>query len=305
MKKTVLITGAYGFIGRYVARFYNAENYNVIGIGHGTWSSDEWVTWGLSQWHKCDITLESLLKYGSRPDVILHCAGSGSVGFSLNYPMQDFERTVRTTQFILEYVRLHSPQTIVVYPSSAAVYGIADQIPIKEESTLQPISPYGVNKKIAEDLCLMYARQYSLSIAIVRLFSVYGIGLKKQLLWDACKKIERGDFNFFGTGLETRDWIHVNDVASLLYIASKNADKSVPIVNGGTGHKITVGEVLEKVFAAFGKEDGPQFLENEDVGNPAHYLADTWRVKGWNWEPHMTLEQGINDYVSWFKGGIQ
>ena len=299
--KTVIITGAHGFIGRHVAKVYRMNGWRVIGLGHGTWTCQEWGQWGLNDWHECDITLENLYSYCGKPNSIVHCAGSGSVGFSINYPMQDFARTVITMQHVLEFVRLYSPETKIVYPSSAAVYGMAKEMPISEDCLLDPISPYGVHKKNAEELCSLYARQYNISIAIVRLFSIYGEGLQKQLLWDACIKLGIDDTKFLGTGLETRDWVHVKDAAALLYLAYTKASVSCAIVNGGTGVSVTVEEILSILFVAFGSKDKPLFLKMNDTGNPVHYQADVCRLKEWNWEPKINLHQGIYEYVQWYK----
>src|ERR1700730_7520819 len=86
----VLVTGAHGFIGRHACRNYAAAGWTVIGLGHGTWSRDEWRTWGLTEWAAENVTLDTLLTYGRDPAHIIHCAGSGSVAFSVSHPMQDF-----------------------------------------------------------------------------------------------------------------------------------------------------------------------------------------------------------------------
>ena len=84
--------------------------------------------------------------------------------------MQDFERTVSTSLTLLEFLRLHSPNTVFVYPSSAAVYGTVDTLPIVESVPLDPISPYGVHKKITEELIVSYAQHFALPVAIARFF---------------------------------------------------------------------------------------------------------------------------------------
>src|SRR4051812_38158698 len=218
--KTMLVTGAYGFVGRHVARAASRAGYAVSGIGHGTWTREEARAWGLQDWRTDDVTLESLLTYGGTPDVICHCAGSGSVGFSMTHPQQDFSRTVVGTLAVLEFIRQSSPQTRMVLPSSAGVYGHCETMPISIDTPLRPTSPYGFHKKMAEELCQSYARNFDVRCAIVRLFSVYGVGLRKQLLWDACQKISGNELEFFGTGKETRDWIHVDDAAALLILAA-------------------------------------------------------------------------------------
>lgn len=304
MNKKVLITGAFGFIGRYTAKCFAKNGWKVIGLGHGEWSRQEWQTWGIKEWHTTDITIDSLLNYAGEPDVIVHCAGSGSVGFSIDHPLQDFERTAQTTQYILEFVRVYSPKTKIVYPSSAAVYGAVNQIPTPEDSLLNPISPYGVHKKITEELCRLYAKQYNLSVAIIRLFSIYGAGLRKQLLWDACNKLEINDTFFFGTGLETRDWVHVDDVASLLYLAHEKANSTCPIVNGGSGAGILIKDVLSTVFSLFNRKDKPRFIGTKDIGNPMHYQADIQRIGAWGWKPKVNFHQGIEEYVRWYQEGV-
>lgn len=301
MNNTVLITGAYGFIGRYTALEYKRQGYFVIGMGHGDWSKDEYTQWGIDKWHCCDISLKNLKVYIKQPEVIVHCAGSGSVGYSIEHPMQDFERTVQTIQAVLEYIRLYSKDTKLIYPSSAAVYGNLDCLPIKEESLLKPISPYGVHKKIAEEICTMYCQEYNVCAIIVRLFSVYGNGLKKQLLWDACNKIKDNKVIFWGTGDETRDWVHVTDVANLLYMAKEKADKNCPIVNCGSGENISIKKVLTILFYCFRQFQKPKFNGEINIGNPCDYLADDCKIISWGWQPKIKLEDGIKKYAEWYK----
>ena len=240
----VFVAGAHGFIGRHVARYFARHGHTVAGMGHGNWKPDEWRSWGLSEWRVSDISIEDLARYANTPDVIFHCAGSGSVAFSFSDPLADFHRTVTTTANVLEYVRTKSPTTRVVYPSSASVYGIAEVLPITEDSRCAPISPYGVHKWIAEQLIVSYGRQYQISASIVRLFSVYGCGLKKQLLWDGCRQLASGNHVFMGTGNEMRDWLYVDDAAELLCVAADHASPLCPVANGGTGEGISVRELL-------------------------------------------------------------
>ena len=237
-KKVVLITGAAGFIGQHVAQVYLREGWEVHGIGRGSWTLVTEV--GLQSWHCGDVTLDRLVELGLRPDVIVHCAGGSSVGVSIQRPAVDFDHTVKSTSNVLEFIRLYSPATRLIYPSSAAVYGHVTQMPINEDVHANAVSPYGLHKRMAELLCELYARQFGISIAIVRLFSIYGPGLRKQLLWDACLKYESGSTEFFGTGNEVRDWLHVSDIARLLFIAKDKASIACPIVNAGSGIGVKV-----------------------------------------------------------------
>lgn len=301
--KTVVVTGSFGFIGRYMALLYSKKGYSVVGIGHGNWSQEEWSKWGLTKWHGCDITLDSLMTYAGKPDIIVHCAGSASVIFSMIHPYRDYKRTAGTTSDVLEFMRLYAREARFVYPSSVAVYGDVKKAPILETSKLNPVSPYGVHKKIVEDLCSAYAHFFKLSVAIVRLFSVYGEGLRKQLLWDACTKIVRGEFDFFGTGKETRDWFHISDVTELLYLAAEHSSPECPVVNGGTGSGVTVKEVLKIISKELDLPFTPAFSGYTREGDPSFYIANIERAKKWGWGPKVDWKRGITDYVNWFKRG--
>jgi UDP-glucose 4-epimerase len=298
----VLVTGAYGFLGRHVARLFAQKGHTVVGIGHGEWSREEWESWGLSAWHQGDITLAALKQYAGCPSLIVHCAGSGSVSFSVENPLADFERTVVTTAHVLEYVRLYAPSCRVVYPSSASVYGAVEAVPIREDCVAAPISQYGVHKLMAEQMVASYARQFGTPAAIVRLFSVYGCGLRKQLLWDACRKLSNNDTVFMGTGGEVRDWLHVEDAAELLSVAAEHASSACPTVNGGSGEGTTVRDVLFHLGSSLNPRKPPMatFSGMQRVGDPNHYIAHLEGSRAWAWQPTRGWRAGVAEYAAWW-----
>jgi UDP-glucose 4-epimerase len=303
MAELALVTGAYGFVGRYVARALAARGAHVIGIGHGSWGRDEWRRWGVAEWHTADVTVDTLTTYAGEPDTVFHCAGSGSVAFSMTHPMQDWQRTVASTLAVLEYMRVQRPQARLVVPSSAGVYGHAQRGPIATTNLLAPASPYGVHKKVAEDLCRSYAQHFGIRSALVRLFSVYGIGIRKQLLWDACNKLSRGNAVFGGTGNETRDWLHVEDAAQLMLVAAHHASTACPVANGGAGEAVPTAEVVQQLAARIGGEPQALFSGQSRPGDPAHYQADLTEALHWGWAPQHNRIDAMNDYVDWFTRG--
>lgn len=303
MSNRVLVTGACGFIGRNTAKLFADKGWHVTGIGHGFWTENEWKKWGLSEWHESEITLDSLRASIGSVDVIIHCAGSGSVGFSVEHPQQDFHRTLDATVAILEFVRQYTPHSRIVYASSAAVYGATASMPIDESVFLAPISPYGVHKKIAEEMCCSYSQHFSISVTIVRFFSVYGAGLRKQLLWDACLKISNGETTFFGNGKEQRDWLHVNDASSLLYVSGLIGTPGYNIINGGTGVGVSVKKILEELFRCFDRTVGPSFSGEVRSGDPVNYIANIDVAKKLDWKPNISWRDGVHEYAKWFRGG--
>lgn len=298
--KQAAVLGAAGFVGRHTAQALAGAGYEVVGIGHGTWQRDEWRAWGLREWHVADISMEALLTYAGEPEILVQCAGSGSVAFSMTHPAQDFRRSVDSTLAALDFVRLHAPECRFVLPSSAAVYGTAERMPIAIANPLRPESPYGVHKTIAEDLCRSYARTFGVRTAIVRLFSVYGAGLRKQLLWDSCTKLTHGEGRFAGTGDELRDWLDVLDAAALLLAAADRAGAECPIVNGGTGKAASVRTIVEALGRKLGAATQPVFSGERRGGDPMGYEADIGEALAWGWRPERSLDEGLTAYVAWF-----
>ena len=283
-----------------MARRFARDGYQVHGIGHGKWTHELCSDYGISQWVEASITLDSLKSVGVKPNALIHCAGGSSVGFSMTHPQTDFEKTVTTTSSVLEFVRKYSPNTRIVFPSSAAVYGQIDQLPIREDQPPAPISTYGIHKVIAEELLRHYGRVFAISVCVVRLFSVYGEGLRKQLLWDACCKLSKGEFQFHGTGTEIRDWIHLSDAADLILLAERNATPWCPIINGASGVGVTVRDILEVLFDSWGSNEKLTFDSRLAQGDPERYLADISIARSLGWNPRVSWSTGIAMYVEWF-----
>jgi UDP-glucose 4-epimerase len=301
MTRTVLVTGAHGFIGRYAARSAAHHGYRVVGMGHGAWLSDEWRVWGLSAWQEGDITIEGLRRCAEAPYAIVHAAGGASVPFSITHPQDDFQRTVQTSAAVVEYVRTQSPETRIVYCSSAGVYGLVGSVPIMETSPTSPISPYGVHKLMGEQLVRSYARHFGIRASIIRFFSVYGCGLRKQLLWDACGKFSLANPVFMGTGREVRDWVHVEDAADLILAGITNAAADPPVVNGGSNCGVTVADLLCQLSSHMSPEhERPRFSGISRTGDPTSLVADIEGATSWGWAPKHTWREGIAEYASWW-----
>jgi UDP-glucose 4-epimerase len=300
MNKKILITGAKGFLGSNVAKHFKALGFETYGIGHGGLSVEESKNIGLDYWKKDDVTINAILEFEQTFDVIVHCGGSGSVGFSVEHPYEDFKKTVDGTLEVLEYMRLYNTDAHLIYPSSPAVQGEHPDEPMKEDYIGKPASPYGYHKKIAEDLCRSYSEKYELKITVLRLFSVYGIGLQKQLLWDAYHKIKNSqkEVVFWGTGNETRDFIHILDVLNIIE-RILHVEGMFHIFNGGTGTKHSIDNVVTMIRDKVNKDIVIKFNNQTNVGNPIYYCADTQKLHNLGINNHIMLEKGIGEYILW------
>lgn len=273
------VTGARGFIGRHLAAELARRGHRVHGIGHGAWLPDDRSAWGVAGWINSAVTaagLDALAAAVGAPSVVFHLAGGSSVGASLGAPREDFARTVEASAELAEWVRTRVPQARVVAVSSAAVYGDAWYEPIPIGAPLRPVSPYGAHKAAMECLLAGHARSFGLSVAIVRLFSVYGPGLEKQLVWDLCCRLARGErkLRLGGCGDEQRDFIFVTDAVHALAAAAEQASPTPALFNGGTGRPTTVRELSETLVRLWPTEVELCFDRRSRAGDPRSLVAD-------------------------------
>lgn len=312
--KQVLITGAHGFIGRHLAKeCKEVWNAAVLGLGHGTFTPHEMRRWGLQATINGDVSsanLERIAAESGVPDVIFHLAGGSAVGPSLRIPQEDFRRTASSTCDLLDWVRINAPKACVVLASSAAVYGAGHRGPIREDATVAPYSPYGYHKHMAELLCESYSKNFDIRTRVVRLFSVYGPELRKQLLWDTCQKLSSGNLKLLmhGTGNESRDWLHISDCVAFLCKVSE-ATLQHCVVNCGTGTATPVKEIVQSLCnnwksqmrdAAIGKI-AVTFSGEVRPGDPPDLVADNHLARSMAWEPKSVWPSGIAQYVEWFR----
>lgn len=298
--RIVLVTGAHGFLGRHVAKRFARDGAIVIGVGHGDFFPERPIDWGIAEWRSADVSLPILTALPAKPDLVVHCAGGSLVSRSFDAPREDFERSVSSTSSVLEYLRLHAPDSRLIFPSSAAVYGAASSFPIKTTATAQPLSPYGVHKRAAEDLCRAYSSHFGVRTVILRLFSLYGAGLRKQLLWDGCRRLSDGSTQFGGTGNELRDWLHVDDAAELVVASAEFASIACPVANGGTGIGTRVRDILTVLANTISPGTEIRFAGVGRAGDPTAYVADITEAQAWGWRPRINWQSGVRAYAQWY-----
>jgi len=309
MRKAI-VTGAQGFIGRYLARELANCGWSVCGIGHGAWPDVEASRWGVGRWLSGEINranLSLLQSEAGSPEVVFHLAGGASVAAAIQNPAEDFRKTVATTAALLEWVRVDSPNTAVIAVSSAAVYGSGHTGQISESVSSTPFSPYGYHKRMMEDFCASYAASFGIQSVIGRLFSVFGAGLKKQLLWDLCGRLSSGqnEITLGGTGDELRDWTDVRDVARALPFIADRCSGSHAAVNVGTGAATSVASIANHVADLWSARTGAarvaiKYSGVARPGDPFSLVANptTLAQAGFRWQ--VDWQRGIADYVDWY-----
>lgn len=304
---SIWVTGGNGFIGRHLIGQLVREGKSVYGVGHGAIDEIDRRKLGLTDWINGEIVapnLDGLAQCGGVPCTIFHLAGGSSVARSIEQPYEDFSRTVAATASLLEWVRHTARECRLIVVSSAAVYGADHAGAISEQANTLPMSPYGHHKLIMEQLCHSYAMSFGIRTTIVRLFSVYGPFLRKQLLWDLCLRLGQGqrDLMLGGTGNEARDWIDVRDVVRLLARLAQLDDAPWRVLNGGSGIPTSVAEIARLVIEAWGGDSSVRFSGLVRAGDPFSLVADARQLTALPFRWRIPVQDGIAQYVSWFKG---
>ena len=293
----IAILGCNGFVGSNLARYFNSIGWVVYGMGTSDYAPS------FINYYKTNHSSDGIGSFFREAvfGACINAAGSGNVGFSFQNPTADFASNVNATIRILDALRIHQPKCHYIHLSSAAVYGNPLVLPIKEEQPLRPLSPYGFHKLMSESICKEYSDMFNLKISILRPFSIYGSYLQKQLLWDICRKMEESDnVTLFGTGKESRDFIHVQDIASLIEQLIKAKPKKLLILNAATGIETEIREIASLCLPHF-KGKTISFSGKERKGDPNNWRADISKSKQLGFQPQIDIKKGIPLFIKWFK----
>jgi UDP-glucose 4-epimerase len=302
---TVLITGVAGFIGRYVARHFAQQGWSAIGADNSPPENAPLAN--LTAYRRLqlpDPEFGHLLEEYS-PQVCIHCAGRASVGLSVTDPTADFYSNTLLTLEMLNALRLNAPTCRFILLSSAAVYGNPNSLPISEEQITMPLSPYGFHKLQGEQLCLEFAKIYGLPTASARIFSAYGPGIRRQVMWDICQKaIIQNSVTLQGTGQESRDFIHALDIAKALLLIATAAPMTGEVYNLATGEEVTISQLASQILTALEYEGIPDFDGVVPVGNPLNWQADISKLRSLGFSPTVSLERGVKTFANWCRAEL-
>ncbi|AZN98685.1 SDR family oxidoreductase [Mesorhizobium sp. M9A.F.Ca.ET.002.03.1.2] len=302
----VWVTGAGGFIGLHLARFLAEKGCHVIGFGRKEAPGFASATRGAFFSGGIAVeTMDAALAAHGRPTAVYHLAGGATVGQSIADPLNDFEQSVVSAARVLDFLRRRAPDAPVVLASSAAVYGGGHVGSIRVDAALDPYSPYGYHKRMVEELGRSYCAAYGQPVSVARLFSVYGEGLRKQLLWDLCGRLAAGgtDIVLGGMGTEMRDWHHVSDVVRLIHRILPAGESRFAIYNGGAGAAASVSTISSMVLEAWGGNHRLSFSGKSRPGDPVNLISDPSGVPE-GLQLQVPPSKGIAGYVDWYRANV-
>lgn len=292
----ILVTGGLGNIGSCLCNVLS-ENNDVIILDNFSNNTNNIKADNVNI-VKGDVRDNIVNDLASKVDIIVHMAAQISVDESIERPIYDADVNINGTLNILEAARKFDVERLI-YISSAAVYGIPNNIPIKEDHTVNPISPYGLSKLTGERYSMLYHELYGLPIVCFRPFNIFGPNQNlgspySGVISKFIAKIKRDETPLiFGDGNQIRDFVYIDDVVTGI-IKSINNDKAVgEIFNIGTGNKTMIKDLAEIIIKISDKELRPEFLPSR-TGDIKDSCADITKArKILEWEPRYTVENGL------------
>jgi UDP-glucose 4-epimerase len=304
-RRVAWVTGAAGALGATLGAALVAAGWRVVATGREPGPVDgparlSWVSADLTRDRPWDALAAA--GAGAVPDVVFHCAGPGSVGAAAAQPLDALAVTVTATAGLCEWLRARAPGARLVAASSAAVHG-AQPAPWRESDPPAPVSVYGWHKLMMENQ-LALARGQGVETVAVRFFSLYGPGLRKQVLWDSWRRAGEGALEMAGTGAERRDFLYLEDAARLLVLLGTLPPGAVPpVVNGGSGRAISMAELMALWLPLVAPGMGLRFTGAVRPGDPPATLADTTLAEALGFRPAWTLEAGLRETAAAFTRG--
>jgi len=312
-----LITGGAGFIGSHLADFLINLDYDVVVVDNLSIGRKENISHLLENskftFIEADIvdfdSIESLFK---NVDWVFHLAALADIVPSIENPKKYYQSNVNGTLNVLEACRKHDVKKIL-YTASSSCYGFPDQYPTKESAEIRPQYPYALTKNLGEQLVMHWSQLYKLPAVSVRFFNVYGPRARTSGTYGAvfgvflAQKIAKKPFTIVGDGNQTRDFTFVSDIVSALFSAA-NTNITGEIINIGSSNTYSINRLVELL-------EGEVVYIPKRPGEPDCTWADITKAKKLlNWEPKVTLEEGVkilledmdywNDAPIWDKNSI-
>ena len=305
--KKILVTGGTGYIGSHVARAFkfNGDGVHVIDRVQRDHTLKDIDGFFIDDFAS-DASLATI--YDLAPDVIVHCAGTSLVGPSMENPAEYYDNNISKTIRMLNVIKDMPTKPLILFSSSASVYGEPDCLPIKEYDDIKPISPYGATKAMSERIFADYGRAYGIDSICFRYFNAAGampgtadLGQEPNATHIVARVLEASiagkAFTINGHDFDTpdgtcvRDYVHVWDIAQahvrgVEYIDNLGHERTAvgEIFNLGTNKGVSNKEIVDYVV----KHYGLSFVNYGERrwGDPAELVADASEAyKQLNWTP--------------------
>ncbi len=314
--KSYLVTGGAGFIGSHLVENLLAEGCHVKVLDNfSTGFESNLMDFPKSLPGKLEIIrgdirdAESLAAVIPGVAGIFHLAALVSVPQSIDQPDLSFDINGRGTQLVLDQARKSGIKRVVM-ASSAAVYGDNENLPLSEDEMSLPLSPYGLEKLLGEQMGRLYTELYQMNVTCLRFFNVFGPRQPPDSPYSgvvsifAKKAAAREIPAFYGDGLQTRDFVFVQDVANALKLSMQSNFSGFHVYNVGSGKEITVKALWDAFGLVSGFDEVAIQLPARD-GDIKASLSDISRIKAdLGFHPSEDFKKDLQATYSWLKSEL-
>lgn len=312
----VLITGGAGFIGSNLAKKLQ-HNYRVYIVDNLSMGKKENIS-HLSNitFYEEDILNEEFMRnllLRENFDYIFHLAAIASVADSIERPLETNRVNFLSTLNLLNILKSMENSSLkrFVFASSAAVYGNSINLPKKEQSDVNPSTPYAIDKYASEKYVLAYNSLYNLPTSCVRFFNVYGpnqnpsspySGVISILIDTFMKRMKNEDyeFNLYGDGEQSRDFVYIEDVVSALEIVLNSTDSLGQVYNVGTNKETTLNELIKWISEILNTNIKIQKLD-ERKGDIKRSYCSIQKLNKLGFYPKYSVKDGLRKYIEFLE----
>lgn len=301
----ILVTGGAGFIGGHLVKKFLREGYTVTVIDDLSRGRIENLDLQNSKlrFFKGDVRNKAIVRTALKDiEYVFHLAAIVDVPFSVKNPLLVNDVNVNGTLNLLsESVR--SDVTKFIYASSCAVYGEPAYLPLDENHPTNPLSPYAVSKFAAEKYCQVFKEIYGLKTVCLRLFNVYGprqgFSSYSGVISNFIRKLRLGEpLVIFGDGLQTRDFVYVDDVVNCMFSALFSEQCAGEKINVGSGVETSIHMLAELLIGLFGLKDVKIVYEKPRKGDIKRSWANIEKAKRLlGYEPKFSLKAGLEEML--------
>lgn len=301
----ILITGGAGFIGSHIQDAYLQAGHEVAVLDNFSTGNQANLNPG-AKLFEADIRSEAVDRIIAdfKPDVINHQAAQMDVRRSVSDPIYDCEVNGLGMLRLLEAGRKNGLKRFIFSSSGGAVYGEQESFPADENHPTNPASPYGITKMLGDKYLAFYHQTYGLPFVSLRYANVYGprqnphgeagvVAIFITRMLKGAAPVINGD------GLQTRDYVFVEDVVAANVLALK--DEATGIFNIGTGKETTVVEIYEAIAKALGQPGEPQYGPAKPGEQRRSVITAAKIEKALGWKVKVKLEEGIAKTVEFFQ----
>jgi UDP-glucose 4-epimerase len=292
--RKILVTGGCGLIARHLVKYLLSlgKQVTVVDNSHSAIALSGMSTRdNLIVYNHDILDFAGLCEIMEGHDTVFHLAAQVSVPFSVNHPYEDAMTNIIGTLNVLEAAL--RTKAVVVFTSSAAVYGNMNNRKIMEDFYTEPISPYGISKLAAERYCLEYSKK-GLKVTVLRLSNV--VGLNKGVVYNFVENALFGKpMMIYGDGMQTRDFVNISDVVEALYLASQKGYGQV--YNIGSGKSSSIIGIANRVKNKIKVAD-IEFVQSRegDIRNSGFNISKATKELGY--VPKYDIEKTLNELFS-------